>query len=228
VLLGLKRFEEAAESFDAYLSKQGEPTALVYRCRALARQKAAERLAKDEPARSLRQAALADLTLALALAPDDPSLYEQRGQAYLASGAAGLAAGDFDEALRRGKPTGGLHLRRGLARLRLGKLEAAAADAHEAARLADGPHDLCGAACLVASVARETGGPSSNRRERELRRAHQERAVEMLLRAMALLPPSKRAEFWQKTVRAEASLRPLLSAPGLAELERRYSRPMAP
>jgi tetratricopeptide (TPR) repeat protein len=216
VLLKLQRPDGAAEAFDRYFALGGKPTAQACRCRAVARLK-----------RGDHKAALNDLTQALALGPEDVTLWVLRGQAYLACKAEELARHDFEEAIRRGPHSGVAHLARGLARLRSGRHIEAAEDAETAARLEPGnPRLLYDAACLMAQAAGQVQatGLSATRRERERRARYQDRSVALLRGSLLHLPAGQRARFWNDTVKSERSLAPVRDTAGYRQLEREQLR----
>jgi serine/threonine protein kinase/Tfp pilus assembly protein PilF len=214
VLLKLQRHEGAAAAFDRYFKEGGKPTAQAYRCRALAQLK-----------RGNHQSALGDFTRAIDLDPADALLWVQRGQAYLACQAGPLAVKDFDEAIRRGAK-GLAHLARGLAHLQAGKYTEAVADAETAVGLApSNARATYDAACLIAQAAGQVGtGASTRSGELELRRRYQERAVELLRNALALMPAAERASFWNNTVRPERTLLPIRHTTGYEQMQRQYRR----
>jgi tetratricopeptide (TPR) repeat protein len=210
LFLKLRRYGQAAQSFDAYLEAGGRPTASMYQCRAWARGKAGD-----------HAGAVADLTLALQLQPAEEGLRLQRGQAYLACQAYPLALRDFDEVVRRQPDNGAAYLGRGLVRLQQAPLGEAVADAEEAVRRAPAArHVVYGAACLLAQAGGQAGRGTAPGHGGEARRRYQERALQLLRQALLLVPEGERAAFWRDTVRADPSLQPLRGDAAYARLER--------
>ncbi len=122
-LLALERYADVLGSCDAALAA-GHPSAELFRLRGLAR------FGLNDFA-----GAIDDYTQALALPGDDRvETYRDRGLSHLFSNASELALRDFDAALRLdpGDPDG--YAGRGTARVRLGDLRGAVADAEESVR----------------------------------------------------------------------------------------------
>jgi tetratricopeptide (TPR) repeat protein len=203
-LLHLERWDEALAGFERYLASGGKPLAVVYRGRATARVRCGR-----------SSEAVADFTLALALAPGDKSLWLQRGRAYLARQAWGLAVDDFDQVLKRDARCAEAYHGRGLARLHLGQVDDAATDAKRTARHApDDPHLLLAAAVLLTQAA-----DRSSRRESATRRDH---AVALLFSALEHTPLAQRRDFWGRHVQKSSSLRLLGGNDDFRRLEMRF------
>jgi serine/threonine protein kinase/tetratricopeptide (TPR) repeat protein len=213
LLLAQKRYADAEAGFNRYLAGGGKPLARVYRGRALARVQMGK-----------HQAAVADFTLALAMQPDDVSLRLQRGRTYLACQAWKLAAEDFDFVLEHDVNAAAAYQGRGAARLHLGQVREAAADADQLARRAGKSTTLLfAAACLLAQVAGQIEGASPG--EARGRRLHyQDQAVALLRQVLERLPAGERGDFWRKTVQREETLRPLWSHGPYTQLARLYGR----
>jgi serine/threonine protein kinase/tetratricopeptide (TPR) repeat protein len=213
LLLTQKRYREAVAGFNRYLAGGGKPLARVYRGRALARVQLGQ-----------HQAAVGDFTLALTLEPDDLGLRLQRGRTYLACQAWQLAAQDFDAVLERDARSAAAYQGRGAARLHLGQVREAAADADHLARVAGKDTTLLfGGACLMAQVAGQIDGATPGETRR--RRLHlQDRAVALLHQILDRMPAGQRSDFWRKTVQREETLRPLWSHAAFTQLARLYGQ----
>jgi tetratricopeptide (TPR) repeat protein len=217
VLFQLKREDEAVLAVTDYLKNGGQATAKVYRLRAAARSR-----------RGDHQAAAQDFTLALELEPADAALWALRGQTYLACQANQLALRDFDEALRRDPTSAAAHHGRAVAHLTLGHLSEGVTDAEKGLQL--GPVSarlVYGTASLLAQAAgRVEIDPSARNRQALLaqRQQYQERALELLRQALAVLPEGDRGPFWRETVQRDSALGPIRQSPSYVQLERLHAR----
>ncbi len=122
VLVELKRFKDAAASFDRFLAKGGKPGTDFYRARGRASMQLGAYLDASE-----------DYTRALEAGPDS-DLLVHRGFAFYFADAWQPANRDFDQALRLNPEDGDAYTGRGLAQVMLGRYREAVADADEALR----------------------------------------------------------------------------------------------
>src|SRR5262249_29563867 len=128
VLLKQGDFKEAARALDEAV-KRGKPAAAVYEARGLARYELRE-----------YEGAVADFSRALELEPEKRTkarLYRLRGWAHLVGETPKWALRDFEKALQLGRKNGDAYNGRGYARVKLGRVQDAVADAGKA--LACGP-----------------------------------------------------------------------------------------
>jgi tetratricopeptide (TPR) repeat protein len=199
LLMNLKRHQEAAASCDALLAR-GRASAVLYELRGLARTELKE-YAK----------AIEDFTQALALRPHAQSapLLRKRGWLYLLAVAPRLALGDFDEAIQLEPSEGDAYAGRGSARVRLGQLREAVADAEQA--LAAGPATprlyyagarIYAQASIVATTEVRTKGQDAA----ALVERYQDRAAWLLSKALRRTPPGARETFWRDSVQADPAL----------------------
>jgi tetratricopeptide (TPR) repeat protein len=170
--------------------------------------------------------AVGDVTLALQLTPNDRSLWLQRGRAYLTCRAWDLAAGDFDEALKRDDRCAEAYQGRALARLWLSRPHEAAEDAEAVARCANGdPLRLHAAAALLVQASGQMDGDRRGPASAQRATAHlHDRAVALLKSALECVPPERRPDFWVRHVHDDRTLRPLWSHDGFRHLQRRHGR----
>ena len=80
-------------------------------------------------------AAVAELTRALELDPEDPETYRRRGRARFKQRDFAGAIADFGEVIRRAPEDADAHVKRGVARLRAGDAQGAAEDQARTAEL---------------------------------------------------------------------------------------------
>jgi tetratricopeptide (TPR) repeat protein len=194
-LFQLGRFSEVIEAFDRYL-ETGKPLESVYRGRGLARAELGQ-----------YPGAIDDYTKALELLPTS-AVQTYRGWAHLVCDSPRLALRDFELALQLDPKNADAYTGRGLILVRQGQLHQAARDAAEAVRL----------------------GPSTPRLLYNAARIHAQcpgdgdlMAVDLIRRALALLPTDKRAGFWATYIRGDAALHSLRSLPAFQQLEATYS-----
>jgi tetratricopeptide (TPR) repeat protein len=202
VLRKMKRFEEVIKSCDT-LVKRGKPSPELYELRGLAKQKLHN-----------LEGAIEDLTLALALNPENAAAREQRGALYLVTDAPRSALRDFDKAIELDASSGDAILGRGLALAALGQHREAVVDATHGLALAEPTakrlynaariHAL--AAASAASEARKTGQDAVSLVSR-----YQDQAMRLLGEWQRKLPAAERA----------GSLRNLTQDPAMASLGRR-------
>jgi tetratricopeptide (TPR) repeat protein len=195
-LRALGRHAEAGAALDRYLV-QGKRRPEVYFARGLIHAKLGD-----------QAAAIDAFSAALQFGPDARTR-SQRGWAYLSSNAAQLALADFEAALKLGPTTCRRLCGRALARVRLRQVDHAIKDVEAALRLDDarGPEALLLAACVYAragTMATLTA-PRSNSRVRPASR-YEERAVDLLGRALQQVPEKERPAFWRVHVQSEEAL----------------------
>jgi serine/threonine protein kinase/Tfp pilus assembly protein PilF len=123
-LLALNRDQDAVDSFDRYLKLDGAPVADVFRARALAQQKLGR----------FRES-LADVARALELEPGASNMLVRRGWAMLLE-ANKLAEADFDAAVASNPENPDAWNGRGYARVMMGNIQGAIADAEEGVKRA--------------------------------------------------------------------------------------------
>src|SRR5262249_29828295 len=153
--------------------------------------------------------AVNDLSLALGLEPGKEELVLARGQAYLSCQAYSLALQDFEEAIRRNSQSGPAYNGRGYAQVKLERYKEATADAEKAVRL--GPLNtqlLYNAARTFAQAAGALDGDVDRQRQ-QLRLHYQDRAIELLDRALQEQPASQRNDFWRTTAARDGALTPI-------------------
>jgi tetratricopeptide (TPR) repeat protein len=211
--LRLGQYREAADSLDAYLKVGGKPQAGVYQARAVARAEL------DDPA-----GAIEDCTVALTLKPDDPDAVRMaRGWAYLGRGAAPLALADFEEILRHKPGQARAYTGRGLARVQLGRVRPALADAEAALRQGEMTSRLVyDASRIYAQAVGRLDAETGDRAPPAQRLACQDRALDLLREALRLLPAAERAPFWREHVRPDPAFRSVRASSAYALLDREY------
>jgi tetratricopeptide (TPR) repeat protein len=211
LLIDLHRLDEAEKRLDAALAKDG--TARCRRLRGVVR------------ARTNRFAdALDDFTHALNLertVKPDATLLAQRGWVYVATDAPQLALRDFDRALVLDPKLGTALTGRGFVRVLAGDLKPGLDDAEKALLdlqgdpgSAEGPRICYNAARIYAQAAARASAAD--------RRVCTERAVQLLEKAIELLPAARRASFWQTTVRSDGALGAVQGSEAYRRLARLY------
>ncbi len=206
-LLKLDRYPEAGEALDRYEEK-GKPAFEVY----LARGMIHAQLGKHA-------AAIEAYNLALQM-KQDPTARTQRGWAYLHVDSPKLARADFQFALDKGEPTFDALCGRGMARVRLGQVTEAVADAAAAVRYATDAESLRLIACVYARAGAVTIIRDSRSR---LGASCEERAVELLTQALGKVPRGERADFWRTRVQKEEALASVRDHPRMQRLSRQWS-----
>jgi tetratricopeptide (TPR) repeat protein len=208
-LLAQGNYPEAGHALDRYL-KTGPAAADVYLARGLIHfQMRAYPEARDAFNQSL-------------LIKADVKALSYRGWAYLRLDAPRVALLDFEAALRRSPTHADALCGRGYARVRLGQVSAGLADAEEALR--HGPRKaplLYSATCLYARAAAQEAAPPRGRPDPAAAR-YRERAAALLREAIQDVPEGQRKTFWRDNVRHERDLMPLLAAPDLLDLAKKY------
>jgi tetratricopeptide (TPR) repeat protein/tRNA A-37 threonylcarbamoyl transferase component Bud32 len=208
-----ERYKEAGEAFDAYLQKDGEPSAAVYKERALAREKL---FRHGEAASDYGRALEAGVP-----EKDRGPLLLARGKQYLALGAAHRALPDFEEALHL--LPGNAEARLGCAHARVmeGDLKGGLADADEAVKGDPKEPTLWhGSARVYALAAARVKAPSGREYDqawaRAVRAEHQHKAIALLRQAVRRMTTAQRRDFRRDLVK-DAALKPLMDNPEFTE-----------
>jgi len=208
-LLGLGRYPEAAEAFDAYLKAGGRPVADVHRGRGLARMRQGDYLGACD-----------DYTRVLETEPG-AEIYRHRGWAYFFADAWRPALRDFGEAVRLDSKDADAYAGRGLARVMLGQYREAVADAEESLRCRPAtPEMMHNLACLYAqAVARvEADAKASDRAA--LTDRYRASAVRAIRRTLAMVRPEDRAAFWRDKILPDSALNPIRESSEFRKLQR--------
>jgi serine/threonine protein kinase/tetratricopeptide (TPR) repeat protein len=214
--LGRRGYEDARQAYDDYLQQERQPAARVYEARALVRSKLQD-----------YAGAVADYSRALEIEPGSASRHAYRGWTYLVSGAPRLAWQDFDRAVALDAGKGDPRVGRGYALVQLGHPHKGIRDVEEGLRL--GPTSsrlLYNAAQAYAKAVSKLGaGPGPrDHAAMQKRLAYQGEAVDLLSKALLLLPAPQRASFWRDCIQGNAALSPILDSPGFARLASTYAR----
>jgi serine/threonine protein kinase/tetratricopeptide (TPR) repeat protein len=208
-----QRYAEASRDFDAYLSKW-KPMPRIYEARGLTRTRRAD-----------YAGAVADYSRALDLEPKSAHLHVLRGWTYLVAEAPGLALRDFQSAIRQA-PDGDAYAGRGYSYVKLGYTDLAVADAIEA--LQRGPLDarmLYNAARIFAQA---VGRMDVDRRQQdhqglEKRSSYQDRAVQLIRKALDMTPQQERGRFWMEKIEpANAGFDPIRGSSAFSRLAVEY------
>jgi tetratricopeptide (TPR) repeat protein len=201
-LLQLGRNQEAVQAADHYLAGKGKPRADVYGARGLALSK----LGDD-------RGAIEDYTRALGVdrqggGQADPRTLTYRGWSYLILESPRLALPDFEEALRLDQASADARSGRGYARVLLGDWRAAVADADEAVKRGPASSRLLynAARTFARAAGRLSGDPLQRSPRAELKRHYEERALELVRGALALVPRRQQAAFWKDYVEPDPAL----------------------
>jgi serine/threonine protein kinase/Tfp pilus assembly protein PilF len=190
-LFQLGRFAEAIEAFDCYL-ETGKPLESVYRGRGLAKAELGK-----------YPGAIEDYTRALELdATSAVQVY--RGWAHLVCDAPKLALRDFELAIQLDAKNADAYCGRGFVLAAQGRYREAVRDAEQALRV--GPPT----ARLLYNAARIHAQCPGN---------SDLRAVELIRKALDLLPYNQRAAFWATNIETDAALNALRRLPGFVRLE---------
>jgi eukaryotic-like serine/threonine-protein kinase len=189
-LFRLGRFDEVIRAFDHYL-ETGKPHESVYRGRGLARAELGQ-----------YPGAIDDFTKALELHPTS-AVQAYRGWTHLVVDAPKLAQRDFELAIKLDPKNGDAYNGRGYVRATMGRHREAVQDAGEALRLGPtSPRLLFNAGRIYA----QCPGP------------FRERALELIEKALSLLPANERRAFWSTHVRSDTALATLRRHPTFARL----------
>ena len=170
--------------------------------------------------------AIADYTLALGTGrADAATLYGHRGWAYLFSGAAGPAARDFDEALRRDPSEGRALSGRALANVQQRKVRESVADARALAQThASDPRLLYSAArvyCQAAACLESE--PTRSQGDWQAAGRYRAEAMALIARSMSRMPRAEGPDFWARVVRTDTALEPIRKAKAFLELDAEYA-----
>ncbi|HLJ94935.1 MAG TPA: protein kinase [Gemmataceae bacterium] len=210
-LLALGFYEQAEESFGAYLRKGGEAVRDVFVGRGRARMK----LAKYPEA-------VEDYTRALERAPNG-DLYQHRGWAHFFADAWRLALRDFTRAIELEPEVGDAYAGRGLARVMLGDYRGAVADADIALRRNPcTPEMMHNIACIFAqAVAR---AEANGEEDQALVADYRCRALEAVHQTLNMLHPEERLSFWWDKIVPDAALAPIRNDAGFKRLQEEMFR----
>jgi serine/threonine protein kinase/Tfp pilus assembly protein PilF len=223
-LFRLDRLEETVAAYDQYLARarlsleafaeKKEPVAEAYAARGLVHWM----LRRPE-------AALADYTQSLALAPDAAN-YAFRGWVYLEDGAPQSALRDFREALKRDPGNGDAYAGRGYVLVQQGQYREAARDAEEARRGKPSARTLFNAARIYAqAAARAEADPRLTAREGPaLHAAYADRAAQLLWLALDATPAPQRDRFRTNYILKDPALNPIRRTPAFNRLSFADSR----
>jgi tetratricopeptide (TPR) repeat protein len=199
VLMELGNFEEALQALDCCL-RQDPADAVLYRTRGLIYSELGN-----------HPRALQDYTRALELQPDAPT-HAVRGWAYLlVHDAPRLALRDFEEALHLDPKQGDAHCGRGLAFVQLGQWSKGVADADQALTLGPSSPRLTYNAARVYALA-------ASQADMAQRRGYQDRAIQLLERALQQQSRAVRTAFWHKVVTTDRAWKLLQRHPGFVRL----------
>jgi serine/threonine protein kinase/tetratricopeptide (TPR) repeat protein len=195
-LFQLGKYREVIEAFDRYL-ETGKPLESVYRGRGLAR-----------AALGQYPGAVDDYTKALELQPTS-AVQTYRGWAHLVCEAPKLALRDFDLAIQLDPSNGDAHNGRGLVLANQGRYRDALDSAEQALRKGPrSPRLLYNAARICA----QCGG------------SNEQRAIELIRQALALLPVDQRAAFWNANIHSDAAFQTIRRHRQFLRLEAEMSR----
>jgi serine/threonine protein kinase/tetratricopeptide (TPR) repeat protein len=214
-LLELKRYDEVIDSCNRYL-RAGDPSARLLELRGLAKAKR-----NDFPG------AIDDYTQALVLEPAQAQLHARRGWAYLVSGASQLALHDFDEAIRLDPSSSDAHSGSGSAQVLLGRIDEARREAEESLRHGDrDARMLYNAARIYAQAAGQLAARAGRAGRQALAPARrcEERALELLGRALEETEAPERATFWKDVVQSDQALSAIRRLPAFTQLGARYTQ----
>jgi tetratricopeptide (TPR) repeat protein len=217
VLQEMGNFPEARQAYDDYLLRERNPPAVVYEARGLVRTKLQD-----------YAGAVADYSRALEIAPGSASVHVYRGWTYLVSGAPRLARQDFDKAVRLDKKNGDAHVGLGYALVQLDQPQKGVAEVREGLRL--GPQSQRLLWNAARAYAQALGKLEAEPRRRGLadlktRLEYEDQAVELLRKALRLVPAAERASFWRDYIQPDkATLAPIQNSPGFARLAAEYAR----
>jgi tetratricopeptide (TPR) repeat protein/tRNA A-37 threonylcarbamoyl transferase component Bud32 len=214
-LLGLKRYAEAQEALDAYLTHVQPAQANVYWARAILHARKGEVVA-----------ALQMYTLALWQDPNDSEVRCQRGWAYLLYEAPTLAFTDFQTCLKAEPGNVDALLGRGNAYIKLKELPKALADARAAEKRPLSDRLTYNLGRIYAQAAQQLAAKVRTGQDADIARqvaAYKEKAVECLQRTLALKKTEEqRASLWRREVQIDPAFAGLRAWPAYVELQIRY------
>jgi tetratricopeptide (TPR) repeat protein len=203
-LLAKGRYAEAGQALDAYLKVERNPPTIVLQARGLV----CARL-RDYPG------AIEAYTLALERHRDVKTL-SYRGWAHLLAQAFLLARADFEEALWKQPRHPEALCGRGQLRVLRGEVDQAIKDAEAALKHGQPSGELlCGVACIYARAALQMESPGRGKAASR-RRLYEARAVALVEKALRLVKPGQRRQFWREQVLQDPTLRTIVP-PRLAE-----------
>jgi serine/threonine protein kinase/tetratricopeptide (TPR) repeat protein len=209
-LAGLCRHGLAEQSFDQYLQKGGEKSALIFCGRGSARMQQGKYAEAAE-----------DFARALELF-QDAAVYEHLGWAHFFADAFQLALRDFSNAIELAPDRADAYVGRGLAKVMSGSYQGALSDADLAQRRKlDSPEMMHNLACLFAQSAlrAETDVATA---DRELAAACRQRAIKAVERTLQMLEPRARTAFWKEKIRPDKALDPIRRTAPFQRLEHDY------
>src|SRR5207253_9497577 len=132
---------------------------------------------------------------------------------------------DFDEAIKLDGDNDDALAGRGYAQIRLGRLTEALADADKALRHAPSTTEqarrhLYNVARVFAQAAGQVkvDARPSYRRTQDPRSQYQDRAVELILKALGTLSLDQRVEFWRDYIQEDAAFQPIRRNEAFAQL----------
>lgn len=195
-LFRLGRFEEVIEAFNRYLER-GKPLESVYRGLGLARAELGQ-----------YPGAIEDFTKALELHPTS-AVQAYRGWTHLVVDAPKLALRDFELAIELDPKNSDAYCGRGFVRAGMGRHRDAIDDAREALRRGPQTSRLLYNAARIYAQCPPTGPQES---------------LELIRKAVDLLPANQRRKFWFTQVRSDAVLSRLRDRPLFIAMDRELSR----
>ena len=210
-LLKLRRFAEAAKTFDAYLVAGGPSTLDAYRGRGQARMQLGDPLG-----------AIEDYTRVLEQAPS-AEIHAHRGWAYFFADAFKPALRDFDAALRVDPGNGDAYTGRALSRVMLGQVGPAVADAQAALeRQPSAPDMMQNLACVFALAAAKVEADASVPDRNKVAAGYRTRSMQLIEATLVLVPPSERAKLWRTQILPDTALQSLRHLPEFERLVKKY------
>jgi tetratricopeptide (TPR) repeat protein len=222
-LLQLHRFPEALVAYDRYLkhpgqSSQPQTLANVYRGRGLARAKLQD-----------YRGAIDDYTRALASRRDSET-HAYRGWAYVLRDALTPALDDFQDAIRLNPHNGDAYNGCGYVYARRGQYGAAVRAAQDALKHGPARPGTCLNAAhvyaqLVGSLDRDAERGPRGRQSLGVRREYQDRALDLLRRALKQTRRAERPAFWKKTIEPDRALDPIRGSDEFRRLTRDPQNP---
>jgi tetratricopeptide (TPR) repeat protein len=208
-LLQTERYDDVIDSCDVALAR-GAATAELYRVRGLAR-----------AARNDFAGAIDDYTQGLALRPEDPAeVHRNRGWSHLFVSAFALAERDFNTVLQIAPGDTDGYAGRGAARVRLGRIREAVADAEESLRPGVPSPRLLYVAAQTYAQASSRAAAEVTQRGRSASRdslSFEARSAALLRQALERTPAERRSSMWRDVVAQDTLLRPLLHNPRIIQ-----------